>query len=110
MSHEILMDVILALIALMGTVLYQSIKQNEKARLALEVIKEIAPAAVVAAEKSGLTGNEKFKKAVYEINSTLNSIGITDTDQTMIKNAVEAQWAKLSKDGTLDQYKKEGAQ
>lgn len=110
MSHEIFIDIILALIALVGTVLCQSIKHDEKARLALEMIEEIAPAAVVAAEKSGLTGNEKFKKAVYEIDSTLKSIGITEADQTMIKNAVEEQWAKLSKDGTLDQYKKEGAQ
>lgn len=108
MNHEIIVDIILAVIAFVGTILCRSVKRDSNARLLLEVIEQVAPAAVIAAEKSGMNGNEKFKKAVYDVNNALKQAGITDADKTVIENAVEEQWAKLSSDGVLDQYKKEG--
>ncbi|GHN50773.1 phage holin, LLH family [Lactobacillus delbrueckii] len=107
MTHEIIVDVILAVIALIGTIMCQIVKQDSKARLALQIINEVAPTAVVAAEKIGGDGNIKFTKAVDFVQHALSQAGITSADLTVIENAVEAQWAELSKTGTLDQYKKE---
>ena len=107
MTHEIIVDIILAVIALIGTIMCQIVKQDSKARLALQIINSVAPAAVVAAEKIGGAGNVKFTKAVDFVQHALNQAGIDNADLTMIENAVEEQWAELSKVGTLDQYKKE---
>lgn len=106
MTHEIMMDVILAVIALVGTIMCQVVKQDSKARLALQIINEVAPTAVVAAEKLGGAGNVKFAKAVGYVENALKQAGITQTDLTMIENAVEKQWAELSQAGTLDKYSK----
>ena len=81
--------------------------KNSKVKAVIDVINELAPAAVVAAEKIGGAGNAKFTKAVGFVQHALNQAGITSADLTVIENAVEAQWAELSKTGTLDQYKKE---
>lgn len=106
MTHEIMMDVILAVIALIGTIMCQIVKHDSKARLALQIINEVAPTAVVAAEKLGGAGNVKFAKAVSYVEHALKQAGITQTDLTMIENAVEKQWAELSQAGTLSQYSK----
>lgn len=102
-----LVDIILAVIAFIGAILCAYVKRDSKARLALQIINDVAPAAVVAAEKLGGAGNVKFAKAVSYVEHALNQAGITKTDLTTIENAVEKQWAELSKAGTLDQYKKE---
>ncbi|ACB72569.1 holin [Lactobacillus delbrueckii subsp. lactis] len=107
MTHEIIVDIILAVIALIGTIMCQILKQNGKARLALQIINEVAPAAVIAAEKLGGAGNVKFAKAVNFVQHALDHAGITSADVTVIENAVEAQWAELSQTGALAQYKKE---
>lgn len=104
MTHEIMMDIILAVIALIGTIMCRIVKQDSKARLALQIINDVAPAAVVAAEKLGGAGNVKFAKAVSYVEHALQQAGITQTDLTTIENAVEKQWAELSQAGTLSQY------
>lgn len=102
-----LVDIILAVIAAIGAILCAYVRRDSKARLALQIINEVAPTAVVAAEKIGGAGNVKFAKAVDFVQRALKQAGITSADLTVIENAVEAQWAELSKAGTLDQYKKE---
>lgn len=102
-----LVDIILAVIAAIGAILCAYVRRDSKARLALQIINEVAPTAVVAAEKIGGAGNVKFAKAVDYVQRALKQAGITSADLTVIENAVEAQWAELSKTGTLDQYKKE---
>ena len=112
MNHEILVDIILALIFLVGLVFQNVIKKNQTARTFIDLVNQLAPQAVVMAEKSGLTenlkGSDKFKKAVDYVNQSIKSLRLTSTDQTAIKNAVEKAWADLSVDGTLESYKKEG--
>lgn len=114
MSHEIILDVILALIFLVGLVFQDVIKKNQTARTFIDLVNQLAPQAVVMAEKSGLSanlkGSEKFKKAVDYVNQSLKALGLTASDQTAIKTAIEKAWADLTADGTLEAYeKKEGS-
>lgn len=102
-----LVNIILAVIAFIGAILCADVKHDSNVRLVLQIINDVAPAAVVAAEKLGGASNVKFDKAVSYVEHALNQAGITKTDLTTIENAVEKQWAELSKTGTLDQYKKE---
>lgn len=112
MNHEVVLDIILALIFLVGLVFQDVVKKNQTAKTFVDLVNQLAPQAVVMAEKSGLTenlkGSDKFKKAVDYVNQSIKSLGLISTDQTAIKNAVEKAWADLSVDGTLESYKKEG--
>ncbi|CCI87104.1 phage holin [Lactobacillus gigeriorum] len=112
MNHELVLDIILALIFLVGLVFQNVVKKNQTAKTFVDLVNQLAPQAVVMAEKSGLTenlkGSDKFKKAVDYVNQSIKSLGLTASDQTAIKNAVEKAWADLSVDGTLESYKKEG--
>ena len=113
MNHELVVDVILALIFLVGLVFQDVVKKNQTARTFVDLVNQLAPQAVIMAEKSGLkealTGSEKYKKAVDYVNESVKNLGLTASDQTAIKNAVEKAWADLTADGTLESYeKKEG--
>lgn len=80
------------------------------------MINELAPSAVVAAEKTGiaqgLTGQLKKSEAVQTVITELQKLGWTDADTKTVENAVEKAWAELAKDGTLSTYsdKKEEVQ
>lgn len=110
--NNIVLDVILALIFFVGLVFQDVVKKNQTAKTFVDLVNQLAPQAVVMAEKSGLTenlkGSDKFKKAVDYVNQSIKALGLTASDQTAIKNAIEKAWADLSTDGTLANYEKEG--
>ena len=110
---ELIIYIILLAIAVVFSFLEQTIKQSknaEKAKTVIDVINMLAPDAVVAVEKLGLTkqlsGNEKLAQAVDYVQNGLAKLGFTAQDVETIKNAVEKHWADLSANGTLDAYDK----
>lgn len=110
---ELIIYIILLAIAVVFSFLEQTIKQSknaEKAKTVIDVINMLAPDAVVAVEKLGLTkqlsGNEKLAQAVNYVQNGLAKLGFTAQDVETIKNAVEKHWADLSANGTLDAYDK----
>lgn len=110
---ELIIYIILLAIAVVFSFLEQTIKQSknaEKAKTIIDVINTLAPDAVVAVEKLGLTkqlsGNEKLAQAVNYVQNGLTKLGFTAQDVETIKNAVEKHWADLSANGTLDAYDK----
>lgn len=110
---ELIIYIILLAIAVVFSLLEQTIKQSknaEKAKTVIDVINTLAPDAVVAVEKLGLTkqlgGNEKLAQAVNYVQNGLAKLGFTAQDVETIKNAVEKHWADLSANGTLDAYDK----
>ena len=52
-----------------------------------------------------MAGEIKNSKAVGYVTETLKSLGFTDVDVQVVKNAAESAYAELVKDGTLEVYK-----
>lgn len=111
MIHQVIEVIILAAIALVTIGVEALMAKNSQVKAIIDVISQLAPSAVVAAEKTGiaqdLSGKLKKSEAVQTVINELHKCGWTDTDTKTIENAVEKSWAELTKDGTLSQYHKE---
>ena len=116
MIDQVIQVIILAAIALVTIWVETLMAKNSKVKAVIDVINELAPSAVVAAEKTGiaqgLTGQLKKSEAVQTVITELQKLGWTDADTKTVENAVEKAWAELAKDGTLSTYsdKKEEVQ
>lgn len=116
MIGQVIQVIILAAIALVTIGVETLMAKNSKVKAVIDVINELAPSAVVAAEKTGiaqgLTGQLKKSEAVQTVITELQKLGWTDADTKTVENAVEKAWAELAKDGTLSTYsdKKEEVQ
>lgn len=116
MIDQVIQVIILAAIALVTIGVETLMAKNSKVKAVIDVINELAPSAVVAAEKTGiaqgLTGQLKKSEAVQTVITELQKLGWTDADTKTVENAVEKSWAELAKDGTLSTYsdKKEEVQ
>ena len=116
MIDQVIQVIILAAIALVTIGVETLMAKNSKVKAVIDVINELAPSAVVAAEKTGvaqgLTGQLKKSEAVQTVITELQKLGWTDADTKTVENAVEKAWAELAKDGTLSTYsdKKEEVQ
>lgn len=116
MIDQVIQVIILAAIALVTIGVEALMAKNSKVKAVIDVINELAPSAVVAAEKTGiaqgLTGQLKKSEAVQTVITELQKLGWTDADTKAVENAVEKAWAELATDGTLSAYsdKKEEVQ
>lgn len=116
MIDQVIQVIILAAVALVTIGVETLMAKNSKVKAVIDVINELAPSAVVAAEKTGiaqgLTGQLKKSEAVQTVITELQKLGWTDADTKTVENAVEKAWAELAKDGTLSTYsdKKEEVQ
>lgn len=84
------------------------LKLNKKAETLVSVLPTLAKDAVVAMQKLGVTeateGVAKKTRAVQIVAKALSDLGFNETNETTLANAVEAAFAQLKADGTLDAY------
>lgn len=84
------------------------LKGNKQAETLVSVLPTLAKDTVVAMQKLGVTeaieGEAKKSHAVQIVMQDLASLGFDYTDETTLKNAIEAAYAQLKADGTLDAY------
>lgn len=84
------------------------LKQNHKAAALIAILPTSAKDAVVAMQKLGVTeaieGEAKKSHAVQIVKQTLANLGFNGADEAALANAVEAAYAQLKADGTLDAY------
>lgn len=84
------------------------LKDNRTAETIVSILPTLAKDAVVAMQKLGVTeaieGEIKKSHAVQIVKQALANLGFTNTDETTLKNAIEAAYAQLKADGTLDTY------
>ena len=108
MMNQVIQVIILAAIALVTIGVEALMAKNSKVKAVIDVINELAPSAVVAAEKTGiaqgLTGQLKKSEAVQTVITELHKLGWTDADTQVVENAIEKSWAELAKNGTLSAY------
>lgn len=96
--HDIIMAcitaTILVLIALFGAFLSKYVKTSSN----MEALFNLVDAGVVFAERMGviknLTGSEQFQEAYNFVQAQLKNMGITNTDEELIKSLIERSWAK----------------
>ena len=111
---EIVISVVVVVIPFIFKQLEKWLEKNQTAKTIVSILPTIAKDAVVVAEKLGveekLAGEIKNSKAVSYVSDTLKSLGFTDVDVQVVKNAVESAYAELVKDGTLEVYKADDKQ
>lgn len=108
MIHDVLIavaDVVLPVLIAYGFKLYSShtktAQQYEKDKDLANSINTAIKDSVVIAQKAGvidnLTGSEKFNKAMSYVKGVINSLGITDYDETQLKAKIEVAYAEGKK-------------
>ena len=84
------------------------LKGNKQAETLVSVLPTLAKDAVIAMQKLGVTeaieGVVKKARAVQIVKQALTNLGFTNTDEATLQNAIEATYAQLKADGTLDAY------
>ena len=107
---DVIVAIVVAIVPFAFKQLEQWLEKNQTAKTLVSILPTIAKDAVVIAEKLGveekLAGEVKNSKAVAYVAETLKSLGFTDVDVQIIKNAVESAYAELMKNGTLSVYEK----
>lgn len=107
---EIVISVVVMVIPFIFKQLEKWLEKNQTAKTIVSILPTIAKDGVVIAEKLGvegkLAGEVKNSKAVGYATETLKKLGFTDVDVQIVKNAVEAAYAELVKNGTLEVYNK----
>lgn len=84
------------------------LKGNKQAETLVSVLPTLAKDAVVAMQKLGVSeaieGEVKKSHAVQIVAKALSDLGFNETNEATLANAVEAAFAQLKADGTLDAY------
>lgn len=105
---DVITAVAVASLPIIITYLSKWLKGNKQAETLVSVLPTMAKDAVVAMQKLGVTeaieGEIKKSHAVQIVKQALANLGFTNTDETTLKNAIEAAYAQLKADGTLDTY------
>ena len=105
---DVITAVALATLPIIITYLSKWLKGNKQAETFVSVLPTLAKDAVVAMQKLGVTeaieGEVKKSHAVQIVKQALANLGFTNTDETTLKNAIEAAYAQLKADGALDAY------
>lgn len=105
-------DVITALAAvslpIIAAYVSKWIKGNKRAETLVSVLPTLAKDAVVAMQKFGVNeaieGEVKKSRAVQIVAKALSDLGFNEANEATLANAVEAAFAQLKADGTLDAY------
>ncbi|PTV36210.1 phage holin [Limosilactobacillus fermentum] len=90
------------------TYLSKWVKGNRTAETIVSILPNLAKDAVVAMQQLGvekvIKGETKKSHAVQIVKQALANLGFTNTDEATLQNAIEASYAQLKADGTLDAY------
>lgn len=96
---DVIIAIALAAIPIIGGCIGKVITGNSKATTLINVLSPLAKAAIVAMQKLGVTqyleGEAKNSGAVDIVKKALSALGLSDTDETLIKNAIEKEYALL---------------
>lgn len=96
---DVIIAITLAAIPIIGGWIGKVITGNSKATTFINVLSPLAKAAIVAMQKLGVTqyleGEAKKYGAVDIVKKALSALGLSDTDETIIKNAIEKEYAAL---------------
>ncbi|RDG21400.1 phage holin [Limosilactobacillus fermentum] len=105
---DVITAVAVASLPIIITYLSKWLKGNRTAETIVSVLPTLAKDAVVAMQKLGVTeaieGEVKKSHAVQIVKQALTNLGFTNTDEATLQNAIEAAYAQLKADGTLDAY------
>lgn len=96
---DVIIAIALAAIPIIGGWIGKVITGNSKATTLINVLSPLAKAAIVAMQKLGVTqyldGESKKLGAVDIVKQALSALGLSDADETLIKNAIEKEYAAL---------------
>lgn len=96
---DVLIAIALSAIPIIGGWIGKVITGNSKATTLINVLSPLAKAAIVAMQKLGVTqylaGEVKKSCAVDIVKTALESLGINGTNEDLIKNAIEKEYALL---------------
>ena len=96
---KLITAIAIAAIPIIGAWIGKVITGNSKATTLINVLSPLAKAAIVAMQKLGVTqyleGEAKKSGAVDIVKQALSALGLSDTDETLIKNAIEKEYAVL---------------
>lgn len=96
---DVIIAIALAAIPIIGGWIGKVITGNSKATTLINVLSPLAKAAIVAMQKLGVTqyldGEAKKLGAVDIVKQALSTLGLSDADETLIKNAIEKEYAAL---------------
>lgn len=105
---DVITAVAVASLPIIITYLSKWLKGNRAAETIVSILPTLAKDAVVAMEQLGvekaIEGEVKKSHAVQIVKQALANLGFTNTDETTLQNAIEAAYAQLKADGTLDAY------
>ncbi|WKY79046.1 holin [Leuconostoc lactis] len=96
---DVIIAVALAAIPVIGGYIGKVITGNSKATTLINVLSPLAKDAIVVMQKLGVTqylaGKAKKSGAVDIVKTALESLGINGTNEDLIKNAIEKEYAAL---------------
>ena len=96
---DVVIAVALAAIPIIGGWIGKVITGNSKATTLINVLSPLAKAAIVAMQKLGVTqyldGEAKKLGAVDIVKKSLLALGLSNANETLIKNAIEKEYAVL---------------
>lgn len=96
---DVVIAVALAAIPVIGGYIGKVITANSKATTLINVLSPLAKAAIVAMQKLGVTqyldGEAKKLGAVDIVKKSLLALGLSNANETLIKNAIEKEYAAL---------------
>ena len=96
---DVVIAVALAAIPVIGGYIGKVITGNSKATTLINVLSPLAKDAIVVMQKLGVTqylaGEAKKSGAVDIVKTALESVGINGTNEDLIKNAIEKEYALL---------------
>lgn len=96
---DVIIAIAMAAIPIIGGWIGKVITGNSKATTLINVLSPLAKAAIVAMQKLGVTqyleGAAKLSGAVDIVKKALSALGLSDTDEAIIKNAIEKEYAAL---------------
>lgn len=97
--YDVVIAVALAAIPIIGGWIGKVITGNSKATTLIDVLSPLAKAAIVAMQKLGVTqyldGEAKKLGAVDIVKKSLLALGLSNANETLIKNAIEKEYALL---------------
>lgn len=96
---DVLIAIALSAIPIVGGWIGKVITGNSKATTLINVLSPLAKAAIVAMQKLGVTqyldGEAKKLGAVDIVKKSLLALGLSNANETLIKNAIEKEYATL---------------
>ncbi|WP_273752446.1 holin [Leuconostoc mesenteroides] len=96
---KLITTIAIAAIPIIGAYVSKVILGNKQVVNLIQVLSPLAKDAVVAMQKLGVTefleGEAKKSGAVKIVKQALSALGLSDADETLIKNAIEKEYALL---------------